>query len=105
MTIMPNRVSQKDAYNGFHFMPAIGQKHDIVGLVLYQSSTPIDTNAGRVYSHFHVIQDEMGKLYHYKGSSFYPLHSKVAIRATIKGYCRDKTSMRMITIIKAPKSL
>ena len=83
----------------------IGQKIILNGVVLTQSSRAIDTLIGRTYSHFHVIKDAHGNLYHYKGSSFFPKGNKVHVLATVKGYCKGDIPRSVITIIKAPKSL
>ena len=83
---------------------AIGQKIILSAYVLYQASRPVDTLIGRTYSHFHVLKDQHGNLYHYKGSSFFPKGSKIAIVATVKAYCRGEIPRSVITVIKAPKA-
>ena len=81
----------------------IGQKIIIAGIIIAQSSRAIDTLIGRTYSHFHVIKDIHGNLYHYRGSSFFPKSSKITVVATVKGYCRGDVPKSVITVIRAPK--
>jgi hypothetical protein len=83
----------------------IGQKIIISGVVIAQSSRAVDTLIGRTYSHFHVIKDIHGNVYHYRGSSFYPKSSKISVVATVKAFCRGDTPKSVVTVIKAPKVL
>jgi hypothetical protein len=82
----------------------IGEKITIDGVVYAQDSIPIYTAQGTVYSHVHLLKDDQGNIYKYKGSTHLPKGSRVRITATVKTYYRDEQNPRsMITVLRAPK--
>lgn len=81
----------------------IGEILEIQGVVVSQDSYPSYTPRGIVYSHVHIIEDSEGNLYRYKGSSFFPKHSKIHVKATVKGYQRGDQLYSTITVLRAPK--
>lgn len=83
----------------------IGEVVEICGVVIAQDSYPSYTPRGVVYSHVHLIEDLQGNLYRYKGSSFYPKHSRIHFRAIVKGYQRGDKLYSTITVIRAPKNV
>ena len=84
---------------------SMGERLVVEGVVILQDDYPIDTPAGRKYSHIAVIADKLGNLYHYKGSKFFPKHSAVAFTATVKGYKRGEPWGSIMTVLAAPKCI
>ena len=82
----------------------VGDRIKIDAVVLCQSSRPIDTPAGRAYSHSHILKDVHGNLIEYRGSTFFPKGNRVQFTATIK-LVRKGTMGSIITVVKAPKSV
>lgn len=83
----------------------VGDKVLIQGKVVRQESTPKDTPIGRVYTHYHLIQDDLGRIFQYQGASFFPLNQRVVFLATVKAYKKVNTPIAFITIVKAPKAI
>ncbi len=108
MDNLSNLYVPKLAYNGQVIsvpLGVIGDKIEVDGVVLYQSSRSIPTLAGNAYSHWHILRDVHGNLIEYRGSSFYPRHSRVKFTATIKALRRGSLAGSIITIVKAPKTV
>ena len=83
----------------------LGDRLVIRGIVILQDDYPVDTPAGRKYSHIHVISDQLGNLYYYKGSKFFPKNNTVSITAIVKGYKRGEPWGSMMTVVGSPKCI
>lgn len=81
----------------------IGEKIEFHGTVIAQDSFPIHTPKGITYSHLHILEDDSGNIYKYKGSSLFHKGSRVHFVATIKGYAKGESFRSVVTVLRAPK--
>jgi hypothetical protein len=83
----------------------LGSKVEFDGHVISQHSIPIETPRGVVYSHIHLLEDDSGNLYKYKGSSYFPKGHHVRFIATVHAYARGDNPRDIITVLRAPKPI
>lgn len=84
---------------------AIGDKVEIDGVLVYVKKSSFSVSyATSVSSYFHIIKDDAGNVYKYKGSTCLgDLGGRVSIRATVKAHEEGREPGSVVTVIKAPK--